>query len=369
VYAQWLLSGVIAPALDDASFNIMRGYILIRDGAWFPIQPPGHLALLIASSTIGLGGIPGVIGFIASFGLVVALAKTLRLSTLGVITTVALFISSPLIVLIHAEYMNHISAVTFLLLALLGAYRAVDTESRGVARWMMVFGAATGAMAVTRPLSALGTLCPIAIWLALHPHLRRPREWVCGVAAGFPFLLTYLAYNKVTTGSYLVSGYEASYGASHNPGFGVDPQGDLFTLNRGLGRMIGQFGSLSSNALIFPIPLFLVAMVGYRAPRLRPLLASALGLPLAYLFYWHDGGPYFSPRFLFESIPLWCLIIGGIVSTVFADHLAALKPRHQRRVFAVCASLIVFYASVSLLFPVRDTLLFYKTAAARSEAP
>jgi hypothetical protein len=367
VYAEWLLSGVVAPSLDDLSFNIMRGYILIRDGAWFPIQPPGHLALVMAASAIGLGGISGLIGFVASFSLVLALARTLRLSSIGTYTTLALFISSPLIVLMHAEYMNHISALIYLLLALLGAYKAVDTSSQGTARWMMVFGAGAGAMAVTRPLTALGTLCPIAIWIALHPHLRRIREWSSAIAASLPFVMSYLVYNKVTTGSYLVSGYEASYGTSHNPGFGVDPQGDPFTLGRGLGRMLGQFGSLSSNALIFPLPLFFVALVGYRVPRLRPLLASALGLPLAYLFYWHDGGPYFSPRFLFESIPLWCLTIGGIVSTLVADRWEIITPNQKRGVLAACLSLIVFYAAVSLLFPVRDTLLFYKTAAARTD--
>lgn len=366
VYARWLLSGVVAPTLDDASFNIMRGYLLIRDGAWFPIQPPGHLALLMVSSVIGLGNIPGVLGFTISFALLISLARTLRFSNSELYITVALFITSPLILLMHAEYMNHISAEISLLLALLAAYKAVETTPGRVTRWMVVFGAASAAMAVTRPLTALGMLCPIAIWLIAHPHLRRFREWSCALVAGVPFLLVYLVYNKATTGSYLVSGYEASYGTSHNPGFGLDPQGDPFTLGLGFGRMLGQFGSLSTNALIFPIPLFLVVIVGYRIPQLRPVLASALGLPLAYLFYWHDGGPYFSPRFLFESIPLWCLLLGGSVSALVLERWKSLTPKEQRTLFAMCASLIVFFVAVSLLFPISDTLLFYKTAAART---
>lgn len=366
VYAQSLLSGVVAPTLDDASFNLMQGHILIRNGAWFPVQPPGHLALLMVSSTVGLGHIAGVFGFAVSFALLISLAKVLKFSQSGIYIAAALFITSPLIVLMHAEYMTHISAEIFLLLALLGAYKAVETNPLHATRWMVVFGAAAGAMAVTRPLTALGMLCPITIWLIAHPHLRRFREWGCALAAGIPFMAVYLAYNKVTTGSYLMSGYESSFGTSHNPGFGVDPQGELFTIARGFRRMIGQLGSLSANALIVPIPLFLVALLGYRIPRLRPLLASALGLPLAYVFYWHDGDPYFRPRFFFESISLWCLLIGETISALVLARWESLTPKHRQKIFAACAALILFFVVVSLLFPISDTLLFYKTAAARA---
>lgn len=310
VFAQ---GSATAPAPERIEFFIGQ-FLLERDGRWFSQYPPGHPALL----ALGLrAGVPWLINPLALAGtvpLVHGIARRLLGERIGALATL-LFALSPFVLLMSGSYMNHVTVVFFLALALYALVRVVhDGAPR---RWVAVAGVALGFAALIRPLESAAWAAVLAAWLAMR------RGWssalalgaACGVAAS-----PLAAYNAITTGHPFRFGYELLWGRGHGLGFHADPWGEPFTPLRALANTALDFQRLNVDLFGWPLPslTFLVLILAFasRDERSREhlgiLTALLLAAPVAYFFYWHHD-TYLGPRFLYASvIPAVLLTAAGI---------------------------------------------------------
>ena len=224
--------------------------------------------------------------------------------------TTLLFASSPMVLLMGASQMNHVSALAFTVLALAALVRwdrdATPGRQTGHA---IVIGLAIGIVALVRPLDAAVVAAVIGVFQLLRASAS-PRRWTSIgaeiIAGALPVALLLFA-NARTTGSPLLFGYEALNGPAHAIGFHVDPNGVQHTPLRGLVLMSGYLMRLDRYLFEWPLPAILVIVAGLLAIR-RPtrwdvlLVALAAGILIAYGAYWFDGF-FAGPRFLFTAVP------------------------------------------------------------------
>jgi 4-amino-4-deoxy-L-arabinose transferase-like glycosyltransferase len=296
--------------------------MVIRDGRWFSKYPPGH-SLVMALGV--LAGVPWLVNPLLG-ALAVVLLYRLGVELFGETTgRVAglLGLLSPFLLFMSSEYMNHPTAHTTFLAALIGYMRALKSKHLTSGLWG---GACLGLVALTRPLTALALGLPLAArgaWAFVKGGrtVRLPLAGFGLTAAAVAALL--FTYNAVTTGSPWQFGYEALHGPGHAPGFGHSGWGAAHTPLKGLINTLTNLNALEMNLLEWPVPSLALVALLFATGRSREgdylLLAVAACLSAAYFFYWyHDL--CFGPRFLFEAGgPLLLLVARGLCE--FADIL------------------------------------------------
>jgi hypothetical protein len=194
----------------------------------------------------------------------------------------------------------------------LGLSLLLPTELPVSRRRLAVAGLVLGLAVLTRPTTAFFVMGTGLVFLGRG----RWRELLTFALGGMPPLLVLLATNYSCYGHPLLGGYCNDYWDGAPPlwlGLG----GLLIAPSRGL-------LTYSPALVLAPVGLWQLRRLGERGALLAAWTAAAL---LTVLFYsrWYDwrGGWCYGPRFLCETLPIFCLL--------FALAYAALRHAWQRR--------------------------------------
>ena len=282
------------------------------EGRAFAHFPPGHSLMLALGELMGapwiIVPIAGGVA-VAAFGLYLRVAESHVTVRVGALI---LFALAPFVAFMSATYMNHATALMWLMVAIAALAHAVrDDAKHPVAA--LVCGLGLGLTATIRPIDAVAFALPAGAWMLVRA-IRNPRRWLeaglAGVGVALP-LLGLAWFNARTTGDPLLLGYEMLWGKEHGLGFRSTPWGASHSPARGLELINLYFLRLQTYLFEWPIPSLLPAVAALAlAPRLdrfdRYLLGSGTLLAAIYLAFWHDGF-YLGPRYLYPLAPLLSL--------------------------------------------------------------
>jgi len=360
---------ITLPVRFDDYFS---GYLqIINDGARMYSQYPfGHSLLLALGTLIHAEWLINPLLGSAEIVVLYLLGRELYDERTGRIAAL-LGLASPFLLFMSAEYMNHASGLLFLSLFLLFFFRTIRPLRGSQARSSLADPLLSGlslAMALNiRPLTALAVSLPVAGYSICLLAKSRWKTLPAFAALLVPVLLglgVYGLYNYLTTGSPLLSGYEAygrlQYGhTGWGLGFGARGFEELgvFTPLRGLVQTGNNLNSL--NLYLFfqsPVPgLFLVLLLFLtftRNPTDWVLLASFVSLPILYFFYWYQD-LCFGPRFLYEGVaPILLLSARGLVEFPrFAGRAAGADAETRTRNAVALAVGLALVATGAVGFP------------------
>jgi len=315
--------------LDD----FFAGYLqIINDGSRMYSQYPfGHSLLLALGTLVHAEWLVNPLLGSAEILVLYFLGKELYDEGIGRIAAL-LGVASPFLLFMSSEYMNHASGLLFLSLFLLFFFRTIrplrGRQARSSLADPLLSGLALAMALNIRPLSALAVSLPIAGYGSYLLFKSRWRMLPAFALLLAPVLLgvgAFGLYNYLTTGSPLLSGYEA-YGmlqhgrAGWGLGFGARGFEELgvFTPLRALVQTGNNLNSL--NLYLFfesPVPglllVLLLLLTFTREPADWVLLASFVSLPILYFFYWYQD-LCLGPRFLYEGLaPILLLSSRGLV--------------------------------------------------------
>lgn len=335
IHSKLLAQGALAtPARPHPEFF---NSLLWVDGAAASYSqfPPGWPALRALGVLFGSPWIVapacGALGLLATVSLVRGLDGTRAESlSAGVIAGCA-----PLWAVHSATQMNHIATALWIVAgcsALVWSGKTTREKDNGPAAGRgrsfglaVLGGLALGFATLTRPLdgAAFASVWALALSVAAVRARSTRGAQLIGLVLGLagPALLL-LAYNTALSGSPLVFGYEAQWGASHGLGFHEAPWGPPHTPSRGIALLAGYLVGLQEGIFGPWVPALLVPVVAIAlAPRLsledRALLGGAGALLVGYFAYWHRG-EYLGPRFLVPLVPFVALWASRV-----SRHLAA----------------------------------------------
>ena len=297
--------------------------LFVHQGKWISQFPPGHAFTLAIGFLINAAWLIGPVSGALTACLCYRIGQ-ICFDNSTAKTAVALFCSSPFVLLYSSEYLNHSTALLFFSV---GLYGFVLWWKNNEASAAALSGFGIGYCAITRPLTALGVTLPLALLgigtILLSRNLRVALQRIisgsCGLIVVVLFICLFCAYNFYTTGDVLTSGYVAHFGTGHNPGFGVAPNGAQHTIGKGIGSAIENIVLLNRHLFNLPFPSLLFIVTFFLLPNKRLIwdyifLSLAISLILAYMTYWYHEN-FFGPRFMFElSLILCCLTARGIKS-------------------------------------------------------
>jgi 4-amino-4-deoxy-L-arabinose transferase-like glycosyltransferase len=309
--ARIFAEGRVARVADAYPEFFSSLFVVDVNGLVFSQFPPGGPLMLLPGVLTGAawltGPFCGAIAILAFWRLVRAIetpAVALGAATLLGVT--------PFMVFMAGSHMNHVPALAWLCLALVGlhAITAVDTP-----RPMLAFftGFCLGMIAAIRPLDGAAFALPAGVWL-LVKAVRRPSFTPALLASGVGVAIPVtgvLAYNVATTGDPTLFGYELLWGASHNLGFHQAPWGVTHTPSRGFELINLYFLRLQTYLFETPLPSLVPSIAALALVRRLTafdwyLLASSALLAAGYFAYWHDGFSL-GPRFFFLLLPVLVL--------------------------------------------------------------
>lgn len=331
VVAQVVFSG--KPLLIDEIIQVWQGRVLASGRLWVPTPefpeftsamhlvdhegrrfgqfPMGGPAMLALGSLVRAEWLVGPAFGAASAVLAWALFRRIEPRPGVALAAAVLLAVAPFTVFMAGSHMNHVTSLTWLLVAMVGLARVTGSDTP---RWGdgLLAGLGFGVAATIRPMDAAVFAVPAAVWLAARAwRTRRPGAFLAsGVGVAVPVGLLLLA-NAATTGHPLTFGYTVMWGAAHDPGFHATPWGDVHTPVGGLELVSLYFLRLQQYFLEAPIPGLLPALLALLATRSltgfdRYLLVTGGAIVGMYWTYWHDGF-YLGPRFLFPLVPLLAL--------------------------------------------------------------
>jgi len=280
-------------------------------GKVFSQYPPGGPAMLAVGTVVGAEWIVGPLFGAASVLLFSALARRIESRPGVTLAAIILFGFAPFVAFMSGTHMNHVTALAWLLLGMLGLARAMEAPSPRLADGLLL-GLGFGVAATIRPLDAAAFALPAGLWFLVRAARRQ--AWAALIAAGVAVaapIAVLLYVNAWTTGSPLLFGYEAYYGSEVGLGFHRTPWGDVHTPVRGMELLNIYAVRLQSYFLELPIPSLLPAIAALALTRRlaafdRYLIAAAALLGGFYFTYWSDGY-YLGPRFLYGALPILAL--------------------------------------------------------------
>lgn len=307
-HARILLTGRLALPVD-ANPEFFAIDNVVDAGAWYSQYPIGGPLVLAVGMLVGAAWLinPVLAGLSAAlmyhFGRV-AFGET-QGRAIG-----ALFSVTPIILLMSGTYMNHVP-VMFLAAGALVALVEWDRAAtlRRATAFAAVIGLAVGGIVTIRPLDAvvvatiIGAFQLVALW---RDRTRVP-SLMAQLVTGTACVGLLLYANHATTGDAFRFGYEVLWGAEHQLGFHVDPQGTMHSPARGLQYAVTFVRELAMFPMLWPIPAILLATAGLASMRLASrwdtLLLAFIWLQIAaYSAYWY-WGQFMGPRFFFTAVP------------------------------------------------------------------
>ncbi|MGH7562259.1 MAG: hypothetical protein ACRENB_14705, partial [Gemmatimonadales bacterium] len=306
-FADGALTRAAGPHPEFFSSNL----ILERGGRFFAQFPAGGPAMLALGSLVGAEWLVGPLFGVLSAMLFAMLARRLEPRPGVAMAAACLFALAPFVVFMSGSHMNHVTLLTWLLVAWTGLARLTGPDPDRV-RAGLLTGLGFGVAATIRPMDAVAFAVPAGAWLLVRSVRRRSLLPLLAAGAGVALpVAIQLWINAQTTGAPLLFAYNANWGANMSLGFHETPWGEQHTPARGLELLNLYFLRLETYFLELPIPSLLPAVAALALSRRlaafdRYLLTSAALLAGLYFAYWHDGF-YPGPRFLYPLLPMLAL--------------------------------------------------------------
>jgi hypothetical protein len=335
---------VSMPAPPMGDFFKIR--LIVSGARWFSQFPLGHSLFLAPAVMIGIPWIIGpLMGGVAAVAIWLLGARLYNEQTGRLAGALALI--SPYIWYMSGSYLSHSTCLAMGCLAGLGLVTSIQENGIRSRLAALGAGAALGAAALIRPLTAvglaLGLVFLFVIWASAALGWRRlifqkAAVMALFVAGAAPVAALVPLYNLSTTGHPMQWGYELAQRSSHELGFGK--RGDLnidFTPGRALFNtrvrlrwLDGGFYSGSDpipggGFFFWPFPaiaLSLAILVRGKPARADVALAGVLfSLAAVYFFYYYLEICWGS-RFLYETAFALLLLTarGAIALGEMADH-------------------------------------------------
>lgn len=303
LHAKFIASGHVSIASHPLKEFFDTGW-MVNDGRWYSAYSPGHMLFLALGH---LAGLPWLVNPILGGFTVIALyalARELYGKATAVIAAL-LACLSPFMLVMSAEYMNHVATLLFTTLFIFYFMRTLRTRRLGDS---MLAGAAFGVVAVTRPFTALGIALPYAT-LGLYrlcrnfrPHIAPFGGMACVIAL---FAFFHGWWNVQTTGDFFELAYHRLLGDAHLPGLGRDPWGAPHTLASGLVLTADRLIDMNRMLFEWRVPslafVLMLFLSGTAARRDWLLLATYFSLALVYIFF-QGKGTAFGPRYHYEAV-------------------------------------------------------------------
>lgn len=341
IFAQGSLTAPLPPLPEF--FRYYYDNMLFTD-RWYSQYPPVHPFLLMFGVLLGIpwivNPILGACSVFPLYGFARAFVgeNEARFSVL-------LFCISPFVLFMSASYMNHVSALFFLLLFLYCTEKAL---SDGSVWHGCIAGIAIGAMLNIRPGEAVVVGLPFCMAYAVRSIIKKKYDLLVSCAAcGCIMVALLLYYNFATNGDPLLFGYNLRWPTGHYFGFSSEPVMILDWPPHSFRLAIfhTQSNSMALNQYLFewPIPsllpliVFWTPFVFIKKPKLYLLLCGALAAPVFYFFYFFQD-LCLGPRFYYMCLPFL------FVLTAQAAFEIIKKIAHIRR----CGSMRVFNSFIAL---------------------
>ncbi|MBY0408169.1 MAG: glycosyltransferase family 39 protein, partial [Rickettsiales bacterium] len=247
--------------------------------------------------------------------------RTARLSAL-------LFLTSPFVLFMSAEYMNHASAMlcaTFFMLCYVHAMDAARENNPPRARLLaLAAGAFLGGLFLVRPFTAIGMGWPFVAY-ALSRAWRDPRRFIAPLLAAGATLSVCLGINAWV--NYTLSGDPFMFASAHYHtkslasaiGYGRDT-----TFGYTLAKTQYEWWQMNFYLYEWPVPCLLTLVLcllrPLRSPYAKLLLAAILTHTLMNMLNQFVNNT-FGPRYLYElAVPLILLGAAGVMRLPLVFH-------------------------------------------------
>jgi hypothetical protein len=316
----------------------------------FPVGGPAMLALgeLIRAPWL-VNPVAGALSVV----LFAAMASTIEPGRRTRLAATVLFAFAPFTAFMAGSYMNHVTALTWLLLGLAGLAKVTASDAPRP-WWAFACGLGFGCSAAIRPIDAAIFALPAGLWLFVRAgtrHMRVRDLAAAGLGLALP-LAALMWANLETTGAPLRFGYQVMWGGNVGLGFHPSPWGVPHTPLRGLVLLNLYFIRLQTFLYETPLPSLVpvvaaLALTRRISPFDRYLLGTSAVLVAAYFAYWHDGY-YLGPRFMYPLVPflaLWTARLPRIVAERFGS------PEARRAV--IFSYLVAGALALALALPIR----------------
>ena len=358
--ARTFLKGFLYGPLPQPLLFFTGGTLIMSDGKWYSLFPPGHPLMLMPWVALGIPWITNPLLGALSVVLIYFYGKIYYNRNIGIISMVLAAVS-PVIVFMSSEFMAHTTCMFFVLIFAILFRKSLSSTKV----WPYALsGFALGMVVLTRPFTGMALSIPFIARLLLVAAKRRPRL-LAGVAAFFFMLmivgLIYMGYNTATTGSPFKFGHQmGEWGKDGRLGFGeriseYHQTHMNFTFFDGLAHIPFFLGLFNEQLHGWPVPdLIFVALVLLMFRRsVREdffQLAVFFSVAGAYVFYWYIDG-VFGPRFVYETAPM-LIVLSARGLTETAGMLKKYWPSNTRNSLFPAASvgLLVLCLTVFSLF-------------------
>ena len=358
------LIGATDKVRDTPRELFFENHVLRPDG-WFPKFPPGWPLVLAAGYAVSAPWILTPILAILSLITIAALGSHLFSPQTGMVAVCIAALSSFYLV-------NSIGMMSHALCALLSAVACYclfrGLESRRIRFFCGMFACLGYALQV-RPYTAFVlavVMTAAAIWETRNDPQLVLRIFGVGCLIGGLALAAVLLYNRLYTGSWLVSPYALAVGSAAPPELSFNPVRIL--------RGIAQYGTQTlEESLIglFPFTYLLAAYALFTETERRRevwiLAAIYLSLVLAYLAHPQGSGVFFGERFHFEGIYAVLLLAARGAMLLFQRWRVSRQAAIS--VFGLLAILQLSQQTTAALTVARNGEPFRKIRTAALQAP
>ncbi len=364
-------------------------FVVDYNGQRFGKYPPGWPAALALGEAAHARVLVNPLLAGLSVWLIYLLGKRLFNPLTGLLAAL-LTVLSPFFLMNSGSLLSHAWSLV-LALGFTLAWLDLFGPPRGIPRWLTisVAGLCLGALALTRPLTAVGVALPFGVH-AVVLFVRGGRA-VRLRLAGFALLAAavtglYFLWQYAVTGDALLNPYTLWWPydkVGFGPGVGVSAEGN--SLTKALFHARFSLGVGSHDLFGWPYLSYVFLPFGLFAGRKKPgawlLAGTAAGLVAVYLLYWTPAW-LFGPRYYYEGLPAAAVLTAAGIAWLAGKPAARQKWPARARLGAVClaagiliAGDILFYLPLRLqmmkgLYGVHASdLAPFQTAEARSLPP
>lgn len=355
---------LVAPCPPLKEFFDFNPLMIMREGKWYSVYPPGHSFLMMFGVLVG---IPWLINpLLGTFTVILfyLLGKEIYDEKTGRIAAL-LGLLSPFLIIMSSGFMNHTSSLFYGTLFMLFFAKTLKNNK---IRYSIISGLGLGIMINIRPYTALAIAVPFfvySVWLlfrAIRVYLLR----LTIIAVVTLCLIgVLLGYNYATNGSPTLFGYVVQFGKEHNPGFHNVKDRYYHIPEKGWKESRNRLNFLNVRLFEWPIPSLLFILILFISGKTDKwdylLIGVFFSLLFAHFFYWYSVGNNLIPRFLYESISALILLTArGILRFPYIIRKNLKIPTTRQSVNTVIAFVLILCLIVILCYYIPSTLSYYQ---------
>ena len=343
------LGRLFAPAPECPDAFWQSHVLMTYSGKWFTKYTPGHALLLAAGIRLGL--VKWVVPFCA-MATIVALGKLLESFADRTSTRLfmAMFLLSPLSLMLSGSYMSHTTAMAFAAGGILVWVQARRQSSRRMAGLLMgLAGFFLAVSAMARPhefimIGLIGFLFFLSLgWAEWRRFLL---AWPFLLAGAAPVLAFWLHYNATIYGHALAVGYGYTLNGVIRPSSqGVYGFTATYGLKEALSVLVWNFDRVNHSFFGWPISLIFVPFAFSRDHRRWLYLACAGIVVVVGTYFFFGWRVEFENRYYFLCLPFFLyLTVRGMRNLVRCWASPPARAVAWQLVFGLCAAFYLYAA-------------------------